>query len=550
MDHTPPEAPTGPPPPAPPSTQGTSLPPDDRAVHFHLPPADRGRQRRLRHVTTTNPEHHLLFDTGGGSTPTIVSHAWWTYNFTGTQTGVSGYQDKSAPKLCPVASGMTKAYIDGRRDPCFLIVHQATVVDDPREHESLLPDIPLARHHVTIRGITPKRTEPHHPHQNPAEKEIGVLAGIMRRAQRQYNAPPNLHNWCQKYSVQLNNVLARRSLGWRNPTEVRHGHSGDVSAFRFGYYEPIEYLVPGRKPPLANVLPARYLCQAEHAGDAMTYYIITEPSDGSRPQILIRSVIRSRKDKPTSTEPTDDVVLHIRDWNVMAAQHRQTQDPFRPVEEVDIFGEESEQIPLSSTDPTTSDQPTGPEPEEEPGPLLSQPNDSDDDDSSVSTDSSSSSIATEDIDGPTALDAVHDEEEAPVYSSDLQLNRIVTHRFEDVRLIMTASFDSRLQSDLRLDAPYLSFRRDHPVDTARYLQKNLPNTRGMSHFLSWSQKTLRTHRRVMRRLRRLYDTDGFHTSSYIHHVRRTRRRLPYRRSRDPCNAAAAEAIQNLRNRSI
>ena len=78
--------------------------------------------------------------------------------------------------------------------------------------------------------------------------------------------------------------------------EVSSGHTPDISMFRFHFYEPIWYFVPKIKSPKNNLLKARFLALAESAGDAMTYYILTEPNPPERRKVLMRSVIRTRRE--------------------------------------------------------------------------------------------------------------------------------------------------------------------------------------------------------------------------------------------------------------
>ena len=78
--------------------------------------------------------------------------------------------------------------------------------------------------------------------------------------------------------------------------EVSLGYTPDISQFRFYFYEPIWYFDPRIKLPQLNLFKARYLAVAESCGDAMTYYILTEPEDiRTKRQVLVRSVIKSRQ---------------------------------------------------------------------------------------------------------------------------------------------------------------------------------------------------------------------------------------------------------------
>ena len=65
--------------------------------------------------------------------------------------------------------------------------------------------------------------------------------------------------------------------------------------FRFHLWEPLWYYVPNTQQPENSLKKARWLGFAHSAGDAMTYFIETEPEQkGQCPQILVRSIIKSR----------------------------------------------------------------------------------------------------------------------------------------------------------------------------------------------------------------------------------------------------------------
>ena len=142
--------------------------------------------------------------------------------------------------------------------------------------------------------IAQETTEPHHPHQNPAEKRIGDLGSMVRRVMRDFRVPLNKHDWVQKWCTDVHNILACRSLNWRTPLEVSTGNTPDISAFRFHVWEPIWYFDPNIKQPESNLKKGRWLGFAWQAGDALTYYIETEKEKG-RNMYLIRSVIHTRR---------------------------------------------------------------------------------------------------------------------------------------------------------------------------------------------------------------------------------------------------------------
>ena len=79
--------------------------------------------------------------------------------------------------------------------------------------------------------IKTRASEPHHPHQNPAESEWGRLGNMIKNVLRQSKAPRELCHWATIYCCQINNHVSRRSLGFRTPMEVSTGHTPDISKF-------------------------------------------------------------------------------------------------------------------------------------------------------------------------------------------------------------------------------------------------------------------------------------------------------------------------------
>ena len=101
----------------------------------------------------------------------------------------------------------------------------------------------------------------------------------MKNVMRQSACPIQLCHWVAIYCCQLNDHLSRRSLNYKTPLEVSQGYTPDISQFWFYFYEPIWFFDPRVKLPKTNLFKARYLAVAETCGDAMTYYILTEPED-------------------------------------------------------------------------------------------------------------------------------------------------------------------------------------------------------------------------------------------------------------------------------
>ena len=74
------------------------------------------------------------------------------------------------------------------------------------------------------------------------------------------------------------------------------------------------FLDPSIKQPHSNMVPARFLGIAWNHGDTLIYYVRTEPRPGKRPQILIRSMVRSAEEaliNESNEDAIEPVTFHI-----------------------------------------------------------------------------------------------------------------------------------------------------------------------------------------------------------------------------------------------
>lgn len=97
----------------------------------------------------------LIFDTGGGKTPTISSKAWHVIGHTGVTSLFQGCGPGIPVTKCEVVHAMTKAYIKGRTKPIFLVIHHASYVTNVEETESLLTLMDLLKNSVEVNRATP-----------------------------------------------------------------------------------------------------------------------------------------------------------------------------------------------------------------------------------------------------------------------------------------------------------------------------------------------------------------------------------------------------------
>ena len=143
-------------------------------------------------------------------------------------------------------------------------------------------------------GVKDGFTEPHHPHQNPAEnRAVNWLKQHSELVMNKTGAPPSVWTDCATWIADIHNIVADESLGNRTPYEKRHGSTPDISAYMlFTFWEKILYFDTEQSYPESKECPGRFLGIAKHSGDALTFVILSE--NGTR---LTRSVIRSASGK-------------------------------------------------------------------------------------------------------------------------------------------------------------------------------------------------------------------------------------------------------------
>ena len=143
-------------------------------------------------------------------------------------------------------------------------------------------------------------TIPHHQNQNIAEFEGGCtkLRTIKMFHETPW-APPSYWCYCVEFINETNGYLARQSLGWKTPNELLLGETGDISVFRFKWFQPVWYYAPDISYPEDKMLPGFVLGIAPTVGDGFSYTILPKKDYKDiphyrNPTTIVRSVVRSR----------------------------------------------------------------------------------------------------------------------------------------------------------------------------------------------------------------------------------------------------------------
>jgi hypothetical protein len=135
--------------------------------------------------------------------------------------------------------------------------------------------------------------EPHHQHQNPAERRIQEVKKLGNHLMDRTNTPPHLWLLCLLYVIYLLNRLSTQSIDWKTPIEAATGQQPDVSALiAFRWFEPVYFKSPGLSDTGSQERTGRIVGIAEHQGDALTFLVL----DDITAQVVARSELRSALD--------------------------------------------------------------------------------------------------------------------------------------------------------------------------------------------------------------------------------------------------------------
>ena len=334
--------------------------------------------------------------------------------------------------------------------------------------------------------IQTRTSEPHHPHQNPAESEWGRMSNMMKNVLRQSTAPPELWHWVGIHCAQVNNHTSRRSLKNKTPMEVSTGNTPDISKFRFYFYEPIWYYVPSNKNPKPDMLKARYLAIAESCGDSFTYFILTEPDDpkASR-QLLMRSVIKSRRKQiGTPTEYVNDNP-HMDSFTLTLSQATSASAHIE------------DELVHEDTPLLISGEKLGDDADETESEKLAEVNlekgDLEDDEEQLPLEMNS----TNDAESHQAIiETVN-----PNLEGECEFRSILQHAWIDGVLTLKAQYTDPTHGMIEIDTPFKKLKMDEPLACAKYIKEYIPESRrGDRPLNDWATNTIEQHTNVIRRM--------------------------------------------------
>ena len=139
--------------------------------------------------------------------------------------------------------------------------------------------------------IDDHQSEPHHQHQNFAERRYQTVKRYVNTIMDRTGSPPELWFLCLNYVCKLLNHMSCPTLNGRTPHEAATGQVADISAFlHYHFYEPVYFTDDDYNYPSQSRERLGYwVGTADHVGDALTYLILSEDTG----KIIPRSAVRS-----------------------------------------------------------------------------------------------------------------------------------------------------------------------------------------------------------------------------------------------------------------
>jgi hypothetical protein len=149
---------------------------------------------------------------------------------------------------------------------------------------------------LRLYGIKDFQSEPHHQHQNFAERKIGDTKRLTDAIMDRTGTQARFWLLCLLYVVFLLNHLSSDALGGLTPIEIATGQRPDISALlQFRWFEPVLYSVDHSFASDSPEKSGRWVGVAENQGDALTYLILTDDTQ----KVITRSAVRTALD-PTN----------------------------------------------------------------------------------------------------------------------------------------------------------------------------------------------------------------------------------------------------------
>ena len=144
------------------------------------------------------------------------------------------------------------------------------------------------------------QSEPHHQHQNYAERRYNTIKSKTNIILNRTGAPASCWLLCLLYICFILNHTATESLNWKTPMQVLTGETSDISIImQFVFYEKVYYSSVNTSFPSQSTEEVGYFVGfGETVGDAMTFKVLTSDTN----KIIYRSNVRSAEKETTKNK--------------------------------------------------------------------------------------------------------------------------------------------------------------------------------------------------------------------------------------------------------
>ena len=380
--------------------------------------------------------------------------------------------------------------------------------------------------------IKQRKFAPYNQNQNKAERRIQDAKHKTMLVM--YHADAPLDFWCYAllHVIDCMNYTAKKSLGWRTSYELLNGDTPDISAFRFSFWQLIEYFDPTARFPDSQWKKGRFLGIAWDSGDQFTFKVWASSHDCKDGRELIRNIVRPCRviqEESTSRINEEQDYSHFKFQRLVPSRKRRRGNKHvisyhladlpeynhndSNAEEVDNDVQQRvarsvrfDDHPVVIDNPTHSGNDSDDEEHDDRGEMntantiinqLTQP------ETSTPSNEPGEQESEENIE---MVNEINDQFSRPDESPQIGGSKVVgvcAHKWEFGQLY----FQVRMSNDETSWESLKDLREDCPRLVAQYIVDNRVSRskRGSDRTLQWAKKVLRDMHRAIRRITRLYD---------------------------------------------
>ena len=430
---------------------------------------------------------------------------------------------------------------------------------------------------ATSRSIITKQRKfaPHNQNQSKAERRIQDVKHKTVHVLQRAKAP--LEFWCYAliFIVDCINHLAKKRLGWRTSQEVMNGDTADISAFRFTFWQEIEYYEPSAKFPQNRWQNGRFIGIAWDSGDQFTFYVWTEPDDGgwNKGQELTRNLIRPRRKKlgdiqEETKEPEIEDMTHFKFQKKVRTKKRRgrKREVVYTLQDLvdeagsDEDGNEGEGVAVDERTAGSTQQSEDliSEGEEEPTIAGGEEQQTEQNTSHQHTNTQSKisndspkSDSNPDLINDIAIDSVNEVNEhfsnleEPPDIGGSRIQEIIGHEWRLGHPAFKVKWSGGNETSWET---LLDMRQDYPSMTAQYIVSNKVSrsNRGGDRVLRWAKQVVKDMEKATRRIARLYDF-FLDEDDNIKYIRRTQKNGSRKKKRPPSKTTYKYGVKVPRN---